>query len=393
MVDLDPYGTAAPFIDGAVQAVSDGGLLCVTCTDLAVLAGGSYPEKCYANYGGVGARTEYGHEAALRLVLSSLSTAAARYGRYITPILSLSIDFYVRLFVRVHTGQAEVKHVASQTGVVYACTYCHDHHEQPFGRHSKRTMDDGRVLDNFGFTSGPPCPERCVHCGSNYLVAGPMWLGPLHDPSFLEGMLGKLAEGEGQRFKTYPRIRGMVSVAKDESTDLFYFSPPKMASHFKAQSPSLMDYASALFNAGYRVTRSHAQPGSLKTNAPAQFIHDVLREYTKDKPVRRDKIPDTSPAHKLLDKAQEHDISFEPHESAKLLTAKQETARYQENPTAHWGPASRAKNVRTKAAATDGDADVQGEVADEEPAEKRAKVEVGPGAEEEDLEAMMNDQA
>jgi len=45
VVDLDPYGTGAPFIDSAVQSVSDGGLLCVTCTDLAVLAGSNYPEK------------------------------------------------------------------------------------------------------------------------------------------------------------------------------------------------------------------------------------------------------------------------------------------------------------------------------------------------------------
>lgn len=44
VVDLDPYGSAAPFIDGAVQAVSEGGLLCVTCTDLAVLTGSMHPE-------------------------------------------------------------------------------------------------------------------------------------------------------------------------------------------------------------------------------------------------------------------------------------------------------------------------------------------------------------
>ena len=37
VVDLDPYGSPTPFLDGAVQAVSEGGLLCVTCTDLAVL--------------------------------------------------------------------------------------------------------------------------------------------------------------------------------------------------------------------------------------------------------------------------------------------------------------------------------------------------------------------
>jgi tRNA (guanine26-N2/guanine27-N2)-dimethyltransferase len=63
VVDLDPYGTAAPFIDAGVQCITDGGilfpptlnlprahwdntgLLCVTCTDLAVLATNNYPEK------------------------------------------------------------------------------------------------------------------------------------------------------------------------------------------------------------------------------------------------------------------------------------------------------------------------------------------------------------
>lgn len=46
---------------------------------------------------------------ALRLVLNTLSTSAARYGRYIQPLLSLSIDFYVRLFVRVRSAPIEVK--------------------------------------------------------------------------------------------------------------------------------------------------------------------------------------------------------------------------------------------------------------------------------------------
>lgn len=44
-IDLDPYGTAAPFLDSAVQATEDGGLMAITCTDLAVLAGSNYPEK------------------------------------------------------------------------------------------------------------------------------------------------------------------------------------------------------------------------------------------------------------------------------------------------------------------------------------------------------------
>ena len=45
VVDLDPYGTAAPFIDSAIQCLEEDGMLMVTCTDAAVLAGSGYPEN------------------------------------------------------------------------------------------------------------------------------------------------------------------------------------------------------------------------------------------------------------------------------------------------------------------------------------------------------------
>ncbi|KAK1020654.1 RNA methyltransferase tRNA(m5U54)methyltransferase, partial [Friedmanniomyces endolithicus] len=51
VIDLDPYGTAAPFIDSALQALNDGGMLCVTCTDSAVFASCGYAEKTYSLYG------------------------------------------------------------------------------------------------------------------------------------------------------------------------------------------------------------------------------------------------------------------------------------------------------------------------------------------------------
>lgn len=42
-----------------------------------------------------------------------------RYKRYIKPIVSLSIDFYVRIFVRVYTSPMEVKSSASKLAYVY----------------------------------------------------------------------------------------------------------------------------------------------------------------------------------------------------------------------------------------------------------------------------------
>lgn len=52
VIDLDPYGTAVPFLDSAIQACANGGMICVTFTDLAVLAGAKY-DVCYYKYDSV----------------------------------------------------------------------------------------------------------------------------------------------------------------------------------------------------------------------------------------------------------------------------------------------------------------------------------------------------
>lgn len=127
---------------------------------------------------------------ALRLVLGSLSSSAARYGRYIEPLLSLSIDFYVRVFVRVHTGPQQVKHTAryatphspayatltrtirSKHGIVYCCSYCQTHNPQSFGRVQQRTNPNGRDVELFKFGAGPQGVSAggCEHCGNGSLV-------------------------------------------------------------------------------------------------------------------------------------------------------------------------------------------------------------------------------
>lgn len=66
VVDVDPYGSCSPFTDAAVQCVVDGGLLMVTCTDMAILCG-NHSETAYAKYGGSSLKLVSCHEQALRL--------------------------------------------------------------------------------------------------------------------------------------------------------------------------------------------------------------------------------------------------------------------------------------------------------------------------------------
>ncbi|KAF9815299.1 hypothetical protein IEO21_04662 [Rhodonia placenta] len=215
VVDLDPYGTASPFIDAAVQCVSDGGLLCVTCTDLSVLATVNYPEKCFSNYGGVPVKAEYCHEGALRLVLHTISTSAARYGRYIQPLLSLSIDFYVRVFVRVYSSANEVKKAISKTSTYYICSGCQSFYSQPLGRMTENVHEaTGNVNYHFKAHTGPAVPNKCPECNSALHIAGPMWSGSIHDPVFISKMLEHV-EGNEDKYGTSTRMKGMLTVAKE----------------------------------------------------------------------------------------------------------------------------------------------------------------------------------
>ncbi|KAI8453031.1 tRNA methyltransferase [Phakopsora pachyrhizi] len=345
LVDIDPYGTAAPFMDAAVQCVRDGGLLCITCTDLAVLAGSAYPEKCFSNYGGSSLRAEYSHEYALRQVLHAISSSASRYGRQIKPLLSLSIDFYVRIFVRVFNSPVEVKKCITKTSLVYVCSSCSAYNFQSLGRSTEKSTKSGKGTNvSYHHSTGPPVPgSSCEECGGKLHVAGPLWSGPLHDQDFMIKLL-EGTEDEDCGLKTVKRIKGMVEIAKRELVDSpFFFTPSNISKIFHCTSPSLVTVASALLNGGYQVSRSHCQPGSIKTDAPRKFLYDIMRKWIESNPVKLENIKEGSPGRVLLSKPITFDVKFDWNEDVEnRLMSDIKVVRYQSNPEPNWGPKSRA---------------------------------------------------
>ncbi|KAJ2699188.1 RNA methyltransferase tRNA(m5U54)methyltransferase [Coemansia sp. IMI 209128] len=350
VVDLDPYGTAAPFIDGAIQAVKKGGLICVTCTDLAVLASHNHPEACFAKYGGNPLKAEFCHELALRLVINSLQQTANRHKRYIEPLLSCSIDFYVRIFVRVHDKPILVKNVASQTGIVYHCRYCGTFATQPFG-----TVEPGKGATLKYHVSAASAAERtCTQCESKLEIGGPCWLGPLHNKDFVQRMYDAVSSASSSMYGTQPRMKGMLKVILEELDDVpFHYSHPELCSAVRASCPPLTKVNSALLNAGYRVSGSHTQHGSIKTDAPPQVVWDVMRSLVKEMG-RSPKIVEGSPADRLLAKPITTEISFDQHKDANPESRRIKLVRYQMNPEKNWGPkarhseASKPKNADAK---------------------------------------------
>lgn len=139
---------------------------------------------------------------ALRLVLHTISTSAARYGRYIHPLMSLSIDFYIRLFVRVHAAPIEVKKAfrcalffsppwlnlyeyQSKTSTYYVCSGCQSFHGQALGKVvDKVNENSGNVNLQYKTTAGPTVSQHCEECGGTFHVCelGVIWSRDWHFP-------------------------------------------------------------------------------------------------------------------------------------------------------------------------------------------------------------------
>eukprot|EP00392_Amoebophrya_sp_AT5.2_P013453 g13576.t1 len=255
VIDLDPYGTASPFLDAAIRGVKNGGLLCVTSTDMPIL-GGNHPETCFYRYGGTPLKARYVHEMSLRLLLNAITSTAARHQRIVEPLLCASMDFYIRVFVRVRDSPLQAKDLAKNTGIVLQCTQCECFHVQPMGsqefenkKSNKATAAPpaGDAKDPCGAAAGKPEPDaeapaesaeeiaeeeenlderlqellrrarrgqppvqarkglkyksakmapggsECTECGGRMAIGGPCYLGPLHDPDFLDACLAVCA--------------------------------------------------------------------------------------------------------------------------------------------------------------------------------------------------------
>uniref|UniRef100_A0A8C5D414 tRNA (guanine(26)-N(2))-dimethyltransferase n=1 Tax=Gouania willdenowi TaxID=441366 RepID=A0A8C5D414_GOUWI len=342
VIDLDPYGSPSHFLDAAVQAVSEGGLLCITCTDMAVMAGNS-GETCYSKYGSVSIKAKYCHEMALRIILHSLDQRAGVYQRYIQPLLSVSVDFYIRVFVRVFTGQATVKNSASKQALVYNCVGCGSFHLQRMGG-----IPSHFVHMKYSAASGPPVGTECEHCGQRHQLGGPLWAEPIHDSQFVHKVLSAVA-GNPSRFGTAKRIEGMLSVVTEELDDVpLYYTVDSLSSTIHCNTPPLLKFRSALLHAGHRVSISHACKNAIKTDAPSAAIWDIMRCWEKMNPVKREKLSVTSPAFKILSTEPSLEACFTAREDANPQSRKRHLTRFQENPHAFWGPKARAKGTCTQ---------------------------------------------
>jgi tRNA (guanine26-N2/guanine27-N2)-dimethyltransferase len=252
IVDIDPFGTPAPYLDSAVQAIRNYGLLAATATDLAPLCG-VHAKACIRKYGGRPMRTEYCHELAVRLLAGCTAAIAARHDISIHVVFSHSNEHYIRLYTQISYGAKKADESIKNLGYVLHCFNClhREISHQPF--------------------SSLQCPE----CGSKMDWAGPLWVGSLFDAVFIEAMI---KENQLRAFKNSARITKLLNQTKEEATaPPTYYVVDKLSGKLGLPSLSIQGFMNALQAGGFQAVQTHFSSRGVRTDAPAPALHNLLK--------------------------------------------------------------------------------------------------------------------
>ncbi|KAJ1360821.1 RNA methyltransferase tRNA(m5U54)methyltransferase [Parelaphostrongylus tenuis] len=341
-VDLDPYGSASQFLDSAVQCVAENGILMVTCTDMGVLCGNT-PETCYTKYGSTTVRMKCCHELALRILLRSIDSHANRYTRYIEPLLSISVDFYVRVFVRIRSGALMAKESGTKVGNVLVCSGCHSMEILPLLRKAKEEKIS-KFCPTIVRQTLMGADNKCIHCGHSVHQAGPIYTAPIHNRPFVEAVLSRVKKTpEEERLGTHNRLLGVLTNVSEELDVPLYYEHDQLFNVVKCSVPKLVAVKSAILNAGYKVSGSHCNPRALKTDAPVRFLWDICRFVAKEANVVANRHDENAPGRRILSEEIKDVINFKLHPKATLQTKTDQMVRFQCNKGKNWGPKAKAK--------------------------------------------------
>lgn len=243
VVDLDPFGSPAPYIDCGIRATTSGGILAVTATDLQVL-GGLYNEACMRIYGGISIRSVCTAEIAVRLILSCLNTVAGRLGNGIRPLYVESYMHYYRIYSRLLQTPTH-----NRMGYLLCCVACGEH--QLTGIYE----------------------QRCNVCGSTGQASGPLWTGNLFDAEFVDHMKKSDTDGRYQVFLETCSVEATV----ESPQAVGFYTLDEIGSLIKDGPPPLSSLVQALHRRGFSAAPTSFTPTGFRTDADMASICNTAK--------------------------------------------------------------------------------------------------------------------
>ncbi len=243
IVDIDPFGSPARFIECGIRATAHKGLLSVSATDLQVLHG-LFNDACKKKYHGTPIKTTYSNEIATRLILGMIITVAARLDVEATPIFSETNQHYYRVYLRI-LNKPDTR---TMIGFIGHCRNC--------GNRSA-TLDS---------------EKSCSLCGAGLELAGPLWVGALFEREFTESMLMEASN--------YPVdkkcVKSLQKCVLESQMPACYYTLDEIAEVLRTSPLPLQETILRLHQNGFSASPTSFNPTGFRTNCTIDKIKEIL---------------------------------------------------------------------------------------------------------------------
>lgn len=241
-VDLDPFGSPVPFLQSAIRGCGKRGILAVTATDMAPLAG-AHAVKCRRRYQCEPIRGYMCHEGGLRILMCTVARELAKFDRGMRPLLSFYADHYYRTYVQIEEGANAADSSLSKLGYLQYDT-------DTMARSVSAVIDDDHRL-------------------------GPFWVGPLHDQSFVSTF-------DTTGLADERRCRKYIDLWTSELDDqVFVYDMSELSSHLKMSPPKISEFVESLKAHG-RASLTHFSPTEFMTDIDLEDLIPLYKSASPD---------------------------------------------------------------------------------------------------------------
>ena len=247
-LDVDCFGTAAPYLNTMLWATKIGGLMYLTSTDGRTLAGRT-PDKSLQAYAAYPRSHPALQEQALRLIIGSVAQQAGSKNLGIEPVFSLFAGETYRLMFRL---TRQINLTEQNYGFLGYCHQCGDYQTINWRKLGKTV---------------------CPHDRSALTISGAMWLGALHDREYLVSMKAIARQLQ------WDRVSKLLSIMISEA-DLppYFFTLRELGKRGKLDLPPRSLIIQALQNRGYRASVTHINSEAIKTDADLQTCIKIAQK-------------------------------------------------------------------------------------------------------------------
>jgi tRNA (guanine26-N2/guanine27-N2)-dimethyltransferase len=252
IIDLDPFGSPAPFLDAACFSTKR--LLCITATDTAPLCG-AHKKAGIRNYAAVPLKTEYYPEMGVRILMGAVARTLAKYDKAMTPLLSYASAHYVRIFASIKKKIVAADVCLKSMGFLYHCFNC-----------GARGWKYGLAVH---------MQEKCPVCREPTSLAGPLWLGSLHDREFCEHVLVEVKK------RDFSGAEKLITMCRDELDIPMHYDYHKLCKSLGITAMPTDELIFALRERGFQASRTHFTGISFKTDAGVKNVKMVISELAQ----------------------------------------------------------------------------------------------------------------